>query len=261
MSIKIDNNNLVSIILPTYNGSEYLAQSIESCLNQIYDNFELIIVNDGSKKSKEEDIIKSYKDKRIIYLKNDKNLGLSESLNIGFARSSGEYLTWTSDDNCFQSDAVEVMMRYMKEDDRIDFIYSDGYFIDSYGKVTGEFTTSEAWKLWLYNCIGPSFIYRREVYEKIGGYDPEMYLVEDYDYWLRIVKRFRMVKISEKLYFYRVHGASLTANNSRQTVYSYLRKAFLKNATLRCRASYHIRNLIEKSCLRYRELRYELFSS
>ncbi len=239
--------DLVSIVLPTYNGSRYIAQSIESCLDQTYDNIELIIINDASTDSTEE-IIKSYRDTRIIYLKNGKNLGLPESLNVGFSKSSGKYLTWTSDDNYYAPRALEEMLKYLIKDARTAFLYCDGYKIDSNGNAMGEFATAEGWKLWKYNCVGPCFIYKRDVYNKIGNYDSEMLLVEDYDYWLRVYKKFKMKRVNKKLYYVRGHDKSLTSRHGPRKVYSALKRAFEKNITPCQRISYHVRDKIENMC-------------
>ena len=236
--------DLVSIILPTYNGFRYIAQSIESCLVQTYDNIELIIVNDASTDSTEE-IITSYQDTRIIYLKNSENLGLSKSLNVGFSKSRGEYLTWTSDDNYYAPYALEEMLKHLRKDTRITFLYCNGYKIGSDGKTIGEFATAEGWKLWKYNCVGPCFIYMREVYNKIGNYDSEMLLVEDYDYWLRVYKKFKMKRINKILYYVRSHDKSLTSRYGSREVYSALKRAFEKNITPYHRISYYLRDKIE----------------
>ena len=95
-----NNNPKVSIVLPTYNGARYLKSSVESCLNQTHKNIELVIVDDCST-DETPDIVRSYNDPRIRYVRNETNQRLPRSLNIGFALATGDYLTWTSDDNEF----------------------------------------------------------------------------------------------------------------------------------------------------------------
>lgn len=101
-------DKLVSIVLPTFNGEEFLAQSIESVLKQSYKNLELIIVNDCSTDSTPR-IIEEFakKDSRIKIIHNTINQKLPRSLNIGFNAASGEYWTWTSDDNYYLENAIE----------------------------------------------------------------------------------------------------------------------------------------------------------
>src|SRR3990170_3452478 len=103
----------VSIVLPTYNGEKYIRQSIDSCLNQTHENIELIIVDDCSIDNTPE-IIKSYKDSRVKSLRHDQNKFLPHALNTGFSNATGEYLTWTSDDNYYAKEAIEKMVSFLK---------------------------------------------------------------------------------------------------------------------------------------------------
>src|SRR5574344_1693507 len=108
-------SELVSIVLPVYNGEKYLAQSIESVLNQTYENIELIIVNDCSTDNSR-DIAQKYANKNsgIKIIDNTENKKLPASLNIGFEAANGEYYTWTSDDNYYEPTAIEKMVQYLK---------------------------------------------------------------------------------------------------------------------------------------------------
>ena len=101
----------VSIVLPVYNGEQFLSLSIESVLSQTYQNWELIIVNDCSTDNSPA-IMEKYveKDPRIRIIHNAENQKLPESLNIGFRAARGDYFTWTSDDNMYKPDAIETMV-------------------------------------------------------------------------------------------------------------------------------------------------------
>ena len=89
------SNPLVSIVLPVYNGERYLAQAIDSCLAQTYENLEIIIVDDGSR-DRSVEIVRGYADRRIKLICHVRNRKLPAALNTGFRHSSGAYLTWTS---------------------------------------------------------------------------------------------------------------------------------------------------------------------
>src|SRR4051794_21032964 len=101
---------LVSIVLPTYNRAHLLKRSIETCLNQTLIDIELIVVNDCSTDNTKE-IVEAYKakDARICLITNEKNLRLPASLNKGFENAKGKYFTWTSDDNLYAPNALEVL--------------------------------------------------------------------------------------------------------------------------------------------------------
>jgi len=202
----------ISIVLPTYNGEKYIRESINSCLNQTYDNLELIIVDDASS-SETLRIINSYSDKRIKYLRNETNLGLSEALNRGFALASGVYLTWIADDDFYSLEALAVMVAELKKNKKIDFVYANHYVVDEKGKIIRREKIASPRILNRYNCVGQCFLYRRLVYDKIGGFDPDFYLAEDYEYCLRVKSKFRLKKLNKVLGNYRLHKNSLTSQH------------------------------------------------
>lgn len=202
-------DKLISIVLPTYNGSKFIRTSIDSCLKQTYTHFELIIVNDCSTDDTEE-IVKSYDDARIVYLKNEINQRLPKSLNIGFSRAKGEFFTWTSDDNYFADDALEKMLKEM-EATSADLVCAPYHTIDEDNRITGSREVGPLENILLDNIVKACFLYKREVHETLGGYQPNLFLVEDYDFWIRTVfQGFRLSFLKEKLYYYRFHEASLT---------------------------------------------------
>ncbi len=196
---------MVSIILPTYNGAKYIRESIQSCLNQTHKDIELIIINDCSTDNTK-DIISSFNDKRIVYIENEKNLGIAESLNKGFRNSKGNHLTWTSDDNYYDKTAIQEMLNQ-----NCDFVYANYTIINGKKVFLGD-------SLDYKNNIGGCFLYTREVYEKTGDFKKEHLLAEDYEYWLRVRENFKMKKINKFLYFYRLHEDSLTGKNKQYKI-------------------------------------------
>ena len=173
-------NSLVSIVLPTYNGERFLEQSIQSCLNQSYRNIELIIVNDCSTDESEK-IINSFNDERILYVKNEVNQKLPNSLNIGFKKASGAYYTWTSDDNYYHIDAIEKMVQTL-EATISDIVCAPYFTIDVNNKITGSRIVGRGENILLDNIVKACFLYKQEVHVKLEGYKSELFLVEDYDY-------------------------------------------------------------------------------
>jgi len=221
---RYDRSAKVSIVLPTYNGSKYIRRSIESCLNQTHDNLELLVVDDGSNEEIKR-IIESYSDSRLRYLRHQTNLGLSIALNTGFKNSTGRYLTWTSDDNYYANNAIEEMVRFLRTYPDIDFVYADTYIIDekdSNPKRKIRRSRPPAW-LKVDNGVGGCFLYKRKVYETIGEYNYLTFLAEDYDYWVRVSKIFRMQRLFRPLYYYRNHAGSLTAKYRREKVVEKVR--------------------------------------
>lgn len=201
----------ISIVLPVYNGSKYLALSIESILSQTFQDWELIIVNDCSTDSSLA-IAEKYacRDSRIRVISNTKNQKLPTSLNVGFASACGKYFTWTSDDNLYHERALEAMAAYLNAHSQCGLVYCDMEYIDDEGNFISN-TQKTSHNYYLSNCIGTCFMYRREVAAEIGGYDSDQFLVEDYDYWLRISFQYAIGRIPEVLYSYRHHSGNMTA--------------------------------------------------
>ena len=209
------NNKLVSIVLPVYNGQKYIRQSIDSILLQTYHNIELIIVNDCSTDDTLA-IISKYaeKDKRIKIINNETNQKLPKSLNIGFKNASGEYYTWTSDDNIYKPNAIETMVKYLEYLQGYSMVSAICDIIDKDGNIIKN--SKEWWPnrnikdLANTNNILACFMYRKKIAELIGVYDENTFGAEDYDYWYRIALNGKILYIDENLYQYRFHPNSLT---------------------------------------------------
>jgi GT2 family glycosyltransferase len=208
---------LVTIVLPTYNGTKYLARSLASCLKQTHTRLEVVVVDDGSGPGVAR-IAAKCDDPRVRYLRHTVNRGLAAALNTGFAQARGELLTWTSDDNYYAPDAIEQMVRFLCTYGDVDFVYADAWQIDVDGEVVGNLRVPPPEWLEVKNRVGGCFLYRRAVYEAVGDYDPRAVLAEDYDYWLRIARRFTMQRLFCSLYYYRFHDQSLTGRSERERV-------------------------------------------
>lgn len=224
-------DKLISIVLPIYNGEKYMRESIDSILAQTYTNWELLIVDDGSTDSTPS-IAKEYeaKDIRIHYYKNKENMRLPRTLNRGFSLAAGDYLTWTSDDNYYYPTALEVMCHSLEGQNK-DFAFASCDVIDADGQIVECIMVGDQASKRIVggNPVGACFLYSRNAYETVGEYDPEMTLVEDFDYWQRICMKFDPVCISEKLYAYRWHDGALTSTMRKDIFNKTLEKCLLKN--------------------------------
>ncbi len=215
---------IVSIVLPVYNGEKYLAQSIKSVINQTFEDWELIIVNDCSNDNSPK-IMRSFakKDSRIKIINNKTNKKLPASLNIGFAAAVGKYFTWTSDDNLYKPEALEKMAQYLDTHPRADLVSMNYDFIDEQGKYINEFEDLFLCKrvvadLLQHNNVGAAFMYRKEIAEKVGQYDEFTFCAEDYDYWCRIALIGNIEYTNDNIYQYRVNSQSLSATQRPQVV-------------------------------------------
>jgi len=186
-----DPTALVSIVLPVYNGEKYLGISIESCLSQTHQNLELIIVDDCSLDNTPA-IVEKYAaaDPRIKFVKNEENLGLPKTLNVGFKYSQGDFLTWTSDDNIYANTAIQYMVQQLCTFTEICLVYCGQHHIDDTGNRIGAHLP-----------LPPT---------ALGPYRPAYRYVEDWDFFIRACLKFPAKFYFETCYSYRYHIGSLT---------------------------------------------------
>ena len=206
----------ISIVLPTYNGEKYIRESIDSVLAQTFTDWELIIVDDCSTDSTPE-IIKEYaeRDERIRIIHNEKNLKLPTSLNVGFREAKGKYYTWTSDDNVYEACALEEMRNYLIKNPEDKMVVGHMVCIDECGAYASELDGYNEKVMGYANCVGACFLYEAGIVSEVGGYNPEWFLVEDYEYWLRILFCIGEIGYLDKiLYKYRLHRDSLTGKKA-----------------------------------------------
>lgn len=207
----------ITIVLPTYNGQQYIKESIESIINQTFKDWELIIVNDCSIDNTFM-IINEYakRDSRISIINNEENKKLPQSLNIGFSYARGKYYTWTSDDNLYLPDALWKMNQYLDENLQEVMVCTGYEVINSEGEKLYDSSSYDKSYMYVRNRVGACFLYRSEVVETIGEYNKNSFLVEDYEYWLRILFKYKSIgNINENLYLYRIHDKSLSENRKK----------------------------------------------
>lgn len=208
---------IISIVLPTYNGaSGYLDQSIQSCLDQSYLDWELIIVDDASTDHTLE-VVNKYiaVDPRIRCIRHSTNRKLPAALNSGFEQARGRYHTWTSDDNYYKPNALSELATYLEHHSDVDIVYTDYTMVDQAGAKLGVKHICDVDGLLQNSCIGPSFLCRSIVFTTLGGYSDNFFLAEDYDFWLRASAHFQLRPLHNNLYYYRFHQDSLTSTKSR----------------------------------------------
>lgn len=188
----------VSIVLPTYNGARHLRESLDSCLQQSFDDFELIVVVDGSIDDTQ-NILATYDDPRLTIIVQE-NKGLPRALNCGFARARGDYWCWTSDDNAYLHHALQSMVDYLDSHPDTPMVCADFFRVDDRGNTTA------------YDDINIAcFLYRADVARRVGEYRHEFLLVEDRDFYLRLEHVGGPIeRIRQPLYRVRDHKLSLS---------------------------------------------------
>ena len=176
----------VSVIIPVYNGEQFLGEAIESALNQTYENIEVIVVDDGST-DHSMDVALEYG----VQVISKANGGTASALNAGIVSSTGEWIKWLSADDVMYPDALEKMMRVVsitpKHDSRI--FYTHYTLINEYGDDIGVFTDKEyadprKTLMQFFFGNGSTSLIHINVFKKIGPFK-ELPHSEDYEFWLR----------------------------------------------------------------------------
>lgn len=211
------NPPLVSVVMPVYNGERFLREAVDSILHQTYANFELIIVNDGSKDSSE-DIVKSYFDSRIHYIANEQNVGICITLNRGLDITRGKYIARMDCDDISMPERLKKQVDFLETHPEIGIVGSDIVtFGDGRDEHFFEFPRgSEACKAGLLfnTCFAhPAVMMRTSIIREHNLHYREEYKgIEDLEMWWRMSHFTEMANIPEALVRYRKHPGQETQN-------------------------------------------------
>lgn len=204
---------LVSIIIPVYNGSNYMKEAIDSALAQTYKNIEIIVVNDGSTDNTDE-IARSYGDK-IRYFKKE-NGGVATALNLAIKEAKGEYISWLSHDDLYHPNKIQRQIETLKTlEDKNTIIFSDIEMIDENSKVFANRILKEKYSepnkknplFWLLNGLvhGCSLLIKKDIFFEFNLFDESLRTVQDYALWYDIFKKYKVYHIDEILIQSREH--------------------------------------------------------
>ena len=222
-----DNNKeiKITVLMPVYNGEKYLEESIDSVSGQTLSDFEIIIIDDGSTDNTRK-IIEEFDDPRIRYFKNEKNLGIVDSLNRGIAEAKGKYVARQDADDISLPSRFEAQIKYLEKHPECVAVGSQMREIDKNGNFIG-------WRLvplWhkdietlsLKGRGGqiphPTAMCRTSALEKIGGYRKRYESAEDLDLFLRLAECGRLANLPNVLVYYRIHSKSISMNNREKQI-------------------------------------------
>lgn len=204
-------NPLVSIIIPVYNGSNYVSEAINSALSQTYSNYEIIVINDGSKDNgKTEKVVKSFGNKIRYYHK--ENGGVASALNFGIGKAKGDYISWLSHDDVYYETNIEEKINILKnQDNKEQCVLSNIDIIDKNGNYlyTNSFPTAEeeyGIKLVINGYInGCALLIHKSYFEKYGLFDENLPTTQDYDMWYRMFNNNKILLTKKALIGSRCH--------------------------------------------------------
>ncbi len=227
----------ISVIMPNYNGEKYLVESIESVLNQTFSDFEFIIIDDGSSDNSWE-IIQKYakKDKRIVAVKNEKNLWVHKTRNKLLSLVHGEYIAMMDSDDISLPERFEKQIKFFSTHSWYAFCGTNFTFIDWDWKVTWkkkfpetdeEIKKSFFWR----NPFGQNTVMMKSsIIDTVWYYDEHLEVAEDLDMWIRIGIKYKMYNLQENLVQYRIHGQNSILTRQKEHIKNTLkiRKKALK---------------------------------
>ncbi len=228
----------ISVVMSVYNGEDFLRESIVSILNQTFKNFEFIIINDGSRDSSLK-IIEEYrsKDARIKKINNEKNIGLSASLNKGIKIAKGKYIARQDADDISHSDRLEKQYEFLETKEDVHLVGSNCRKIDINGSFIYEDNKFSNISDYVNTLLRQSAIFphgtafmRKEIVRALGGYNENFYYSQDGELWLRFIKNdYKIVVFREILYSYRITPQKSELNIFIRREYNKIRKVIYQS--------------------------------
>lgn len=234
------NKPIITVLMSVYNAEKFVGEAIESILNQTFKDYEFIIINDTSTDNSKR-IISSYHDSRIKYIENKTRLGLAASLNKGLRLAKGTYIARMDADDISLPNRLQLQYSILKNDRNINLISSHFVWINEKGKYISTHSLAASpeeifYELQFRNCLGhPTVIFNKKIIiNEFGGYN-ERCEAEDNDLWLRVAKKYKIVKLDKVL---------VKARRSKQSKTVLFRKA--SNESIITIAQNNIQSLIDK---------------
>ena len=217
---KYNNMPCISIIIPTYNREKYLEESINSALNQNYDNFEVLVIDDGSTDDTEK-MVKSLKDTKLRYYKKP-HTGAPETRNFGLSHANGEYIIWLGSDDVLLPDVLKKYGRIASRNEKFDIIYSDLLITDEKLNVIRKLEyenwdkrEKEMLSRFIMGNIIPDggTLIKKTCYTLVGFYNEKFKRAHDYEWWTRIVKYAKFRHSGITAYKWRWHDSNMSSES------------------------------------------------
>jgi glycosyltransferase involved in cell wall biosynthesis len=214
------NHPTVSVIIPTYNRANFIDKAIKSVLNQNYQDFEIIVVDDGSTDNTEE-TVKSFNNFKIRYICHTNNQGVSAARNNGIRASRGKYIALLDSDDEWLPEKLDKQIKVFKSEfPEVGVVYSNVLYIDESGKNMNKLGNPKKIEGHIYedllggNYVGTSstLLIKKECFNRVGSFDDLLDAENDWDMWIRIAKYYRFVLIKVPLVKYRFHSNRISNN-------------------------------------------------
>lgn len=233
---------MVSVIIPTYNREKLISETVQSVLDQTFSDFELIIIDDGSTDGTE-DVVNSFLDDRIKYIYQT-NSGRSHARNHALNMARGRYITFLDSDDLYLPDKLQLQVDFLDTHPEFGMVYASAYCMDEAGEllsdsykatVSGQIYKDIAFYVPVTITL-PTVMARREVFDKVGGFDEKMDRFEDTDMWRRIAKEFLVGAIPNFTCKLRTHDGNSLAGQDPINIFAaiifYIDKIFAENNSI-----------------------------
>lgn len=217
---------LVSVVMAAYNAEKYIRDAIDSILDQTFKDFEFIIINDGSI-DKTKEIIKSYKDSRIVYLENRKNLGIVAALNKGLEYATGKYIARMDADDISIKERFEYQVKYLEAHSNV-VVLGTSYVVfgeniqEKFRICEDDILKAKAQLLFTPSVAHPTVMMRNGILKKYSiKYNKDYQGTEDFAMWWKLANYGEIVSLPNILHYYRIHHTQITsqqANDAKKQV-------------------------------------------
>jgi glycosyltransferase involved in cell wall biosynthesis len=228
----------ISVVVTAHNYGKYLPQCLDSVLKQRFSDWEMVVVNDGSTDDTAK-ILNHYLESFPLKIKviSLEGFGLAKACNVGIRASLGEYVIRLDADDYFDENILLVESNILDNDPNVHMVYPDYFRITKHGEIIDFYRLSKAndeVKLLDRSPLAAGAMYRRECYDKIGGYNEDLSYQEDYDFWIRFIDKFNVYNVNLPLLYYRKHGQNMSANfTARMKARQYVKKKFVEEKGFR----------------------------
>ncbi|MEI7473580.1 MAG: glycosyltransferase [bacterium] len=231
----------VSVIITTYNRAEFIGDTIKSVLTQTYQDFELIIIDDGSTDNTKS-IIDKFNDKRIIYYYQD-NKGQNPARNKGMELSNGDYIAHIDSDDTWKNTKLEKQVKILDKFKEIGLVYCGTKLIDSKGRFIRnlkiyDYNGFVLEQLIMFNFLynGSNTLFRKSCLEKIECFDESIDRMTDWEFYLKFSIFYKFYCVPDYLVFYRIHDTNMSVNykkyekNGFKILYKVFKRVSVKNS-------------------------------
>lgn len=213
--------DVVSVIIPAFNRVNYINQTVDCVLNQTFQSFELIVIDDGSTDGTYEKLQEYGSRISLLTHKNHANKGQSASINVGLSHAQGRYIIVLDSDDFWELNKLQVQVEYLEKHPNIGLLYTNGYGTDENGNIVYVYHSDTHMEpndpnqilLDCYLALPVNAMVRKTVYDQVGGFNEAYRAAQDHDMLVRISEVTDFAYLPDFLFYYRRHSNSISHQN------------------------------------------------